>query len=106
MSVQSSFDQASRVRHGDIRSIDLASRRVAFDGESLAYDYLIVALGAELAPDAIPGLFYTLAGATRLRSGEPPQVIVRGRHDKLSDLYIAHLANGCTRGVHGDHGSS
>ena len=62
------------VRQGDIRAIDLANRRVAFDGDSIAYDYLIVALGAELAPDAIPGLaagahtFYTLDGATRLRA--------------------------------------
>ena len=60
------------VLEGDVRAIDLANRRVEFDHESLAYDYLVVALGAELAPDAIPGLaagahtFYTLAGATRL----------------------------------------
>jgi sulfide:quinone oxidoreductase len=59
---------------GELRAIDLANRRVEFDRESLAYDYLVVALGAELAPDAIPGLaagahtFYTLAGATRLRA--------------------------------------
>ncbi len=58
----------------DVRAIDVARRRVEFDGESLAYDYLVVALGAELAPDAIPGLaagghtFYTLEGATRLRA--------------------------------------
>ncbi len=62
------------VLQGDIRSIDVANRRVTLDRESLAYDYLVVALGAELAPDAIPGLaagahtFYTLAGATRLRT--------------------------------------
>ena len=60
------------VLEGDVRAIDVANRRVEFDHESLAYDYLVVALGAELAPDAIPGLaagahtFYTLAGATRL----------------------------------------
>jgi NADPH-dependent 2,4-dienoyl-CoA reductase/sulfur reductase-like enzyme len=61
------------VRIGEIGAIDVANRRVAVDRESLEYDYLIVALGAELAPDAIPGLaaashtFYTLSGATRLR---------------------------------------
>lgn len=59
---------------GDIRGIDVKNRRVEIDQESLAYDYLVVSLGAELAPDAIPGLaagahtFYTLPGATRLRS--------------------------------------
>jgi len=58
----------------EIRRIDLANRRVETDHESLAYDYLVVALGAELAPDTIPGLaaaahtFYTLDGAARLRT--------------------------------------
>jgi sulfide:quinone oxidoreductase len=62
------------VRQGHVRGIDLAKRRVIFDVDSIAYDYLVVALGAELAPNAISGLaiaahtFYTLAGATRLRT--------------------------------------
>ena len=60
--------------HAEVRGIDLAAGRVHTDGESIAYDHLILALGAELAPDAIPGLaqaantFYTLDGADRLRS--------------------------------------
>jgi sulfide:quinone oxidoreductase len=59
---------------GEIRAIDVANHRVEFDGDAVAYDYLVVALGAELAPDSIPGLaagahtFYTLEGATRLRA--------------------------------------
>ncbi len=62
------------VIHAEIRRIDVANRRVETDHESQAYDYLVVALGAELAPDAIPGLasaahtFYTLDGAARLRT--------------------------------------
>lgn len=62
------------VRQGDVRAIDVANRQVRFDNDSAGYDYLVLALGAELAPDAIPGLaagahtFYTLAGATRLRA--------------------------------------
>ncbi len=62
------------VRQGDIRAIDLAHRRVDVDGDAVTYDYLVVALGAELAPEAIAGLaagahtFYTLDGATRLRA--------------------------------------
>jgi sulfide:quinone oxidoreductase len=61
------------VCHGDVRVIDLANRQVKLDEDFVAYDYLVIALGAELAPDAIPGLagahtFYTLAGATRLRA--------------------------------------
>jgi NADPH-dependent 2,4-dienoyl-CoA reductase/sulfur reductase-like enzyme len=53
---------------GEVRAIDLANRRVELERDSLEYDYLVVALGAELAPDAIPGLaagahtFYTLSG--------------------------------------------
>jgi sulfide:quinone oxidoreductase len=59
---------------GEVRAIDVANRRVEFDGDAVAYDYLVVALGAELAPELIPGLaagahtFYTLEGATRLRA--------------------------------------
>ena len=57
------------VRRGAIERIDPAQRLVTIDGESIAADYLVIALGAELNPDAIPGLaaaghnFYTLAGA-------------------------------------------
>jgi sulfide:quinone oxidoreductase len=63
------------VMEGDVRAIDLVNRHVHFiDRDAIAYDYLVVALGAELAPEAIPGLseaahtFYTLDGATRLRT--------------------------------------
>jgi sulfide:quinone oxidoreductase len=62
------------VVEGDIRAIDMAHRRVQLDRDALDYDYLVVALGAELAPDVIPGFadaaytFYTLDGATRLRA--------------------------------------
>jgi sulfide:quinone oxidoreductase len=63
------------VLEGDVRAIDLANHHVRLgDGEAVAYDYLVVALGAELAPETIPGLsdsahtFYTLDGATRLRT--------------------------------------
>jgi len=60
--------------HAEARAIDLAAGRVETGGEAIAYDHLVLALGAELAPDAIPGLaeaahtFYTLDGAERLRS--------------------------------------
>jgi sulfide:quinone oxidoreductase len=60
------------VVQAEVRSIDLASRRVEFNSRQLDYDYLVVALGAELAPEAIPGLsegghtFYTLEGTLKL----------------------------------------
>jgi len=56
----------------EARSLDLANQKVEADSQTLTYDYLIVALGAELAPEAIPGLteaahtYYTLDGAEKL----------------------------------------
>ncbi|GMQ92344.1 MAG: FAD/NAD(P)-binding oxidoreductase [Gammaproteobacteria bacterium] len=58
---------------GEIGKIDPQARSVRVDGRELNGDYLIIALGAELAPETIPGLkdagynFYTLAGAEALR---------------------------------------
>jgi sulfide:quinone oxidoreductase len=58
---------------GEITGIDVAARRVVRAGESIDYDYLVIALGAELAPELIPGLqesahsFYTFEGARTLR---------------------------------------
>ncbi len=61
------------VVRGEIERIEPAKREIVVSGRSLTGDYLIIALGAELAPEAIPGLkdaghnFYTLAGAESLR---------------------------------------
>ena len=58
---------------GDIDSIDPKQRDVVTGGETFSGDYLVVALGAELAPETIPGLqegghnCYTLSGADALR---------------------------------------
>lgn len=57
---------------GEARTIDLERRLVVVDDRELAYDYLIVALGAALAPEAVPGVvdahtYYSLPGAERLR---------------------------------------
>jgi len=70
------------VRIGDVEHIDPERRQVRVGAETLAADYLVVALGADLHPAAIPGLaeaghnFYTLRGAeafqgelSRFRSG-------------------------------------
>lgn len=61
------------VRLGEIEQIDPARRAVRVSGEELTADYVVVSLGAELAPESVPGLaqvghnFYTLAGAESLR---------------------------------------
>ena len=62
------------VRHGEIQRIDPLRRAITVDGEELLADYLVVSLGAELAPELIPGLeaaghnFYSLTGAESLRA--------------------------------------
>ncbi|MHB8413502.1 MAG: NAD(P)/FAD-dependent oxidoreductase [Candidatus Acidiferrales bacterium] len=58
---------------GEARGIDLAAHRVETSAGSVTYDFLVVALGAELAPDTVPGLaesaqtFYAFDGADKLR---------------------------------------
>lgn len=58
---------------GNIEHIDPETRTVRVNGRGLTSDYLVIALGAELAPDTIPGLveaghnLYTLDGAESLR---------------------------------------
>ncbi|HJW91896.1 MAG TPA: FAD/NAD(P)-binding oxidoreductase [Anaerolineales bacterium] len=56
----------------EVQEINPNNRTVRTIDRSINYDYLIIALGAELAPEIIPGLaegahtFYTLDGAERL----------------------------------------
>ena len=65
----------SRVRfvRTTVRSIDPVARRVETDAGALDGDVLVVALGADVHPDATPGLveagheFYSVAGAFALR---------------------------------------
>jgi sulfide:quinone oxidoreductase len=62
-----------RFVHATVRAIDPIAKRVVTDDEVFDADILVVALGADLHPDATPGLveggheFYTVAGAFALR---------------------------------------
>jgi sulfide:quinone oxidoreductase len=62
-----------RFVQAEIRSLDPETRQVVTDAETFDADILVVALGADLHPDATPGLveggheFYTVAGAFGLR---------------------------------------
>lgn len=67
--------RSERVRfvRGAITEIDVAARVVRTAEHDLAYDYLVVALGADLDPGATPGFvesggheFYSMAGAEAL----------------------------------------
>jgi sulfide:quinone oxidoreductase len=64
-----------RVVAAEVERIEPSRRRVFAGGRSLEADHLVIALGAELDPTAIPGLaqaghsFYTLDGAVALRDG-------------------------------------
>jgi sulfide:quinone oxidoreductase len=57
---------------GDVERIDAGARTVTVSGQTLTGDAIIVALGAEFAPDAIPGLsdaghnLYSPSGAAAL----------------------------------------
>jgi sulfide:quinone oxidoreductase len=72
--VQQLVHKGVELLHSEARGIDLASHRVETSTGSMPYDFLVVALGAELAPDSVPGLtesaqtFYTLDGASKLRT--------------------------------------
>lgn len=56
-----------------VEKIDLSNRSVSLAGASLSWDYLVIALGADLNPAKVPGLaeaahtFYTVEGAQRLK---------------------------------------
>lgn len=61
------------VIHGEVESIDPESKKVRVSGQELEADFLVVALGADLAPKQIPGLaeaghnLYSLDGASEIR---------------------------------------
>lgn len=58
--------------HGEIERINPKTRSAHVSGQEIAADYMVIALGAELAPETIPGLseaghnFYALEGAQSL----------------------------------------
>jgi sulfide:quinone oxidoreductase len=68
---------------GEVTAIDPAARTVSVGPRNLSGDAIVVALGAEYAPQSIPGLaeaglcLYTLAGATAIR--ETLERFERGR---------------------------
>ena len=59
--------------HAEVTAIDPAARKVTTSVAEIPFDHLLIALGADLAPELIPGLeesahtFYTFDGAARLR---------------------------------------
>ncbi len=68
---------------GSVEHIDPATRTVRVNGTEITGDHMIVALGAELAPELVPGLveaghnFYTLAGSQSLCSARLK--LIKGR---------------------------
>ena len=67
------LDRGIGFLEANILSIDLERKVVATGSETLRWDYLVIALGADLNPASVPGLaegaqtFYTLEGAQRLQ---------------------------------------
>ena len=79
------YEQVSRARaellepgvrfvQANVLGLDLANRTVATDQETLEWNHLVIALGADLNPASVPGLaeaahtFYTVEGAQRLKA--------------------------------------
>src|SRR5262249_32228440 len=68
------FARGIRVVEAEVQSISLSERTVSARAESLKWDFLVVALGAELNMAAVPGLaeaahtFYTVEGAGRRKT--------------------------------------
>ncbi len=89
------------LHEGEVSAIDVAGRRVETSRGSLDYDFLVVALGAELAADAVPGLsgrshsYYSLEGATRLK----PALDALGNGAKVAVL-VAGLPYKCPGAPH------
>jgi sulfide:quinone oxidoreductase len=59
---------------GEVTHVDLGNRKVSVkSGKEYTYDYLLIATGARLAPETVPGLvddyntFYTMEGSLGLR---------------------------------------
>src|SRR5579884_3057404 len=64
--------QGIEVVQGEITALDAEARTIQIDGQALTGDSLIISLGAELAPETVPGLaqagsnLYTLEGMEAL----------------------------------------
>ena len=71
--VRSLLRPGVEVALSEVGAVDVANRTVQAGGQALTYDYLVVALGAVLAPEAVPGLaegahtYFSLDGALKLR---------------------------------------
>lgn len=58
--------------HGSVNGIDTENRMIHADGADIPYDHLVIALGAETAPESIPHFedkahnLYSVEGCTRL----------------------------------------
>jgi sulfide:quinone oxidoreductase len=67
------LDKGVRFLQADVTAINLANRKVVTSTETLAWDYLVIALGADVNEAGLPGLaeaahtFYSVAGAERLK---------------------------------------
>jgi sulfide:quinone oxidoreductase len=83
------------VVQGEITALDAEARAIQVDGQALTGDYLIVSLGAELAPETVPGLaqagysLYTLEGMETLS-----QALLTFTAGKLA-LVVASLPYKC-----------
>ncbi|MBC8281331.1 MAG: NAD(P)/FAD-dependent oxidoreductase [Chloroflexi bacterium] len=82
------------VVRGEVDSIDPETRRVTVDGETIEADYLVVSLGAQLAPENVPGLadagqnLYSMEGSVAVWD------FCRGLNSETPETKIAVLVAG------------
>ena len=99
--VRSLVRSGVEVIQAEVKSIDIPNRSVVTSSElTLVYDHLVIALGAELSPDSIPGLyqnyhsFYTFQETIRLQ-----QALARFTGGKIA-IVICSLPYKCPAAPH------
>lgn len=77
------------VRRAAVEQIDLDARRVVTSDGMLEYDALVIALGAEAAPSAVPGLVEAIAASTAAEFYSPHGAELA--HTRLAEPRTGHL---------------
>ncbi|MFB6106496.1 MAG: NAD(P)/FAD-dependent oxidoreductase [Halobacteriaceae archaeon] len=88
-------DSRVDIEIGRVTAVDADAKTLSFeDGDAMDYDYLVMATGADLAPEEVPGLvegghhFYGPEGAERLRDALAE---FTGGHLVLSVIGVPHM---------------
>lgn len=87
--------RAVKVVRDEVIGIDTASRTVRTKRQRVPYDYLVIALGAELVPEVIPGLAETAHNLCDLASVRRLKADLEGIHEGTVLVAIASVPFKC-----------